>query len=361
MDVVGVDPLPGQHPDSGAPAPACARVSVIVPAYGVAHLLGEALRSLQAQTVADWECIVIDDGAPDDVAAAVAPFLADPRIRFVETPNGGVSTARNIAVRESRAPYVALLDGDDLLRPTYLETMVAALESDPDARIASCNARIFGAVPQERLCFREPQGDDRGRGSLAQVLDRTYGVYIGATFRRADFDAVGGFDETMAHAEDFDFWVRLLQLGGHARFVDEVLGDYRVRSTSASAQTLKMIAGNIRVYEKARAALPEGAPEIALIDRLIAEQQATVEFELAVDAVIARSSRAGVSRLESAHARIAHGTDGPLWRAAYALWKLVPPLAPPMLRWRRALHSRGSGGSSLRSLGSLLTARRGAA
>ena len=61
-----------------APAPlstALPRVAVIVPAYGVAHLLGEALASLQAQSLAAWECVVIDDGAPDDVAAAVAPFL----------------------------------------------------------------------------------------------------------------------------------------------------------------------------------------------------------------------------------------------------------------------------------------------
>ena len=63
-----------------APASPLPRVAVIVPAYGVAHLLGEALASLQAQILAEWECVVIDDGAPDDVAAAVAPYLADPQI-----------------------------------------------------------------------------------------------------------------------------------------------------------------------------------------------------------------------------------------------------------------------------------------
>ncbi|WP_156842851.1 glycosyltransferase family 2 protein [Novosphingobium aquimarinum] len=336
------------------------RVSVIVPAYGVAHLLKEALRSLQVQTLADWECIVIDDGAPDDVATAVTPFLADQRIRFLSTENQGVSAARNTAIRASHAPLVALLDGDDLLRPTYLEKMVAALEADPSARFASCNARIFGAVPEDRLCFTRPQGDARGRGTLANVLDRSYGVYIGAMFWRADFDAVGGFDEAMAHAEDFDFWVRLLQLGGHARFVDEVLGDYRIRSSSASAVTLKMIAGNIRVYEKARTKLPEGAPEIALIDALLAEQYASVAFETAVNAVIAHSSRERVGRLQTAHDRVRHGAPSIMWNAAYALWKLAPPLAPPMLRWRRAMHRRGNGGNAVQALTSILSSRRGA-
>lgn len=334
-------------------------VSVIVPAYGVAHLVKEALRSLQVQTLTNWECIVIDDGAPE-VAAAVAPFLADQRIHFLATANHGVSAARNTAIRASHAPLVSLLDGDDLLRPTYLEKMVAALDADPEARIASCNARIFGAVPEERLCFVRPQGDAHGRGTLASVLDRSYGVYIGATFRRADFDTIGGFDEAMAHAEDFDFWVRLLMLGGHARFVDEVLGDYRVRSSSASAQTLRMLAGNIRVYEKARALLPHAAPESALIDELLAQQNASVAFEAAVDAVIAHSSRERVSRLQKAHDLARRETPGAMWHAAYALWKLVPPLAPPMLRWRRAMHSRGSGGNALQALASILSSRRGA-
>ena len=134
-------------PPSPTPPP---RAAVIVPAYGVAHLVGEALRSLQAQTMPDWECAVIDDGAPDDVAAAVVPFLSDPRIRFIATPNRGVSAARNRAIAATTAPAIALLDGDDLLRPTYLERTLAALEAEPDARLVTCNARIFGAVPRER-------------------------------------------------------------------------------------------------------------------------------------------------------------------------------------------------------------------
>ena len=111
------------------PAP---RIAVIVPAYGVAHLLAEALDSLRAQSFTDWEAIVIDDGAPD-VAGAVAPYLDDSRIRVLATDNRGVSTARNRAIAEARAPLIALLDGDDLFRPGYLAAMVAAMEVDPGA------------------------------------------------------------------------------------------------------------------------------------------------------------------------------------------------------------------------------------
>ncbi len=317
------------------------RVAVIVPAYGVAHLVGEALASLQAQTLGNWECVVVDDGAPDDVAGAVAPFLADPRITLLETGNGGVSTARNRAIAQTSAPFVTLLDGDDMLRPHYLERMSDALEADPQARLVTCNARIFGAVVQERKCFLGTQGTGDGRtGSLSDVLDRSFGVYIGSTFRRADFDAVGGFDTTMTHAEDFDFWVRLVLLGGHALYVDEVLGDYRVRGNSASASSEKMIKGNIRTFEKALAALPPDAPEADVARRMIEENARELRFEQAIDRII-DGDRSALADLEAARP----GDLGKHWDLAFFVWRFAPALAGPLLHRRRKANARGAVGN----------------
>lgn len=326
-------------PDLPEAAAGTPRVSVIVPAYGVAHLVGEALESVAAQTMGDWECIVIDDGAPDDVASAVAPFLADARFRLMQTRNGGVSAARNRAIRASTAPLIALLDGDDLLRPDYLETMTAALEADPDARLVTCNARIFGAVARERVCVTARQGTGDGvRGSLSDVLDRTFNVYIGTTFRRSDFEAVGGFDEAMAQSEDLDLWVRLMMLGGHALYVNRVLGDYRVRPVSASSDAARMILGNIRVYEKAAAALAPGSAETALVARLVAQNRKVLDFEMAVDRIIGGEARRGLADLCRARDHV----EGAGWRSAMLLWSVFPQLAAPMLEWRRRAHKRGS-------------------
>lgn len=323
----------------GAPA----RVAVIVPAYGVAHLLGEALTSLQRQSMPHWECVVIDDGAPDDVASAVAPFLADPRIRFIASTNNGVSMARNRAVRATSAPLVALLDGDDLYRPEYLAHVVPVLETEPDIRLVTCNARIFGAVARERTCVERKQGTGDGlHGSLSDVLDRSFNVYIGTTFRRADFDAIGGFDTDMAQSEDFDLWVRLMMLGGKARYIDEVLGEYRVRPGSASANAGRMLLGNIRVYEKARATLPAGAPEHALLNKLLTDSQSALAFEHAIDRIVDGDTRRGLADLRATSGQV----DGPVWRMAFAAWQLFPALARPMLRWRRRAHSRGAVGGA---------------
>jgi glycosyltransferase involved in cell wall biosynthesis len=318
------------------------RVAIIVPAYGVAHLLAEALDSVLAQTESAWECIVVDDGAPDDVAGAVAPYLADPRIRFLQTDNGGVATARNRAIASATAPYITLLDGDDRLRPEYLAQILAVIAADDSIRIATCNAVMFGALPQERLCFDAPQPP----GNLAAVLDRSFGVYIGSTFRRRDWERVGGFDPAFRHCEDFDFWVRLMQLGGQVHYVDAVLGDYRVRAGSASGESGPMLIGNLKVYEKARAALPAAAPEQRLIAELIAETRAALAFEHAIDRVIDGDARRGVREL----AGLRRMVDGSVWTLSFALWRLFPQLARPMLRWRRRQHSRGFQRKSLRNL-----------
>ncbi len=329
MVVTPLPLLPGRAP----------RIALIVPAYGVAHLLSQALESLLAQTMPDWECVVIDDGAPDDVAGVVAPYLADPRIRFLASTNHGVSAARNLAVQATRAPLLALLDGDDLLRPRYLEVMAGLLEADSGVCLATCNARIFGAVPRERFCVDRKQGTGDGiHGSLADILDRSFNVYIGTTFRRADFDSIGGFDEAMAQSEDFDLWVRLMLRGGAARYVDEVLGEYRVRPGSASANAGRMLLGNIKVYEKACEALDPDRPEQAVIRHMIAEGREALAFEHAVDRIVDGDTARGLAELNRLRSRV----NGSVWAIAFPLWRLFPPLARPMLSWRRRAHSRGT-------------------
>jgi glycosyltransferase involved in cell wall biosynthesis len=313
--------------------PGVPRVAVIVPAYGVAHLMGEALASVQAQTFSEWECIVVDDGAPDDVAGAVAPFLNDPRIRFLKTDNGGVAIARNRAIASCTAPLLTLLDGDDLLRPGYLAAIVPAMEADPSITIGTCNARIFGAVSGERFCCERPQP----AGTLDNALDRSFSIYIGSTFRRTDWERVGGFDPAFGVCEDFDMWIRLLMLGGRTHYIDEVLAYYRVRAGSASADSPQMLLGNLKVYEKAKRTLPVDAPEQALLTELIATTREAIAFEHAIDRVVDGDTRGGLADL----ARLRQQVAGPVWRASFALWRLAPGLARPMLRWRRRRHSRG--------------------
>ena len=316
-----------------------ARIAVIVPAYRVAPYLRDALDSLVAQDIADWEAVVIDDGSPDEAAAIVAPYLADPRITFLATANHGVSAARNTAIAHSRAPLIALLDGDDRLLPNYLSTMVAALEADPAATFATCNARYFGSGA--RVGRTVTQGRNMAPiGTVATVLDRSFNVYCGTTFRRAGFERVGGFDVEMRGSEDLDFWVRLLIDGGHAIYVDQVLGEYRVRPQSASVDRLLLLEGSHRVCTKARAALA-GRPEAALAECLIAQLDAEIEFERGIWQVVNGEVRTGLRRLS------ANVPDwvSPMWKPALGVWTMFPFLARPMLKRRQRRHANFNTGA----------------
>jgi Glycosyl transferase family 2 len=304
-----------------------------VPAYGVAHLVSGALDSLLAQDFRNWEAVVIDDGAPDDVAGAVLPYLADSRIAFLSTENQGVSAARNHAIAHTKASLITLLDGDDRLRPTYLSTMIAALDADPDAVLATCDALIFGSGPAVGHCVCD-KFDQTPRGTLAQVMDRSFNVYIGTTFRRAAFERIGGFDETMKMAEDLDLWVRLLIDGGHAIFVDRVLGEYCSRPQSASTNYRPMLEGEHYVHIKAQAAL--GArPEGALAQTAAARIARQIRREKGIESILAGNAQTGLRQMREA----SPDDQSLMWKIALALWALAPFTARPILRYRQKLYS----------------------
>jgi hypothetical protein len=108
------------------------RVSVLMPTYEQAAFLGRAVASVLAQTMTDWELVVVDDGSPDATAAAVEPFQADPRVRLLRLPaNQGLGAALNAGLDASTAPVVAYLPSDDRWDPWHLEALyrLAAAET----------------------------------------------------------------------------------------------------------------------------------------------------------------------------------------------------------------------------------------
>ncbi len=217
--------------------------------------------------------------------------------------------------------------------------MVAALEADPAAAFATCNARYFGSGARVGRTVTEGR-NMAPIGTLATVLDRSFNVYCGTTFRRAGFERVGGFDVEMRGSEDLDFWVRLLIEGGHAIYIDQVLGEYRVRPQSASVDRLLLLEGALRVCTKARAALA-GRPEAALAERLVTKLAAEIDFERGMWQVVNGEVRTGLRRLSAS----LPDWVSPIWRPALGLWTILPFLAPPMLRMRQRRHARFNTGA----------------
>lgn len=111
------------QPDASVPA-----VSVVMPTYAQGSFIARAIESLLAQSFADWELVIVDDGSPDATREVVEPYLADPRIRYIPLErNGGLGTALNIGLSHARAPLIAYLPSDDLYHRDHLATLTQAL------------------------------------------------------------------------------------------------------------------------------------------------------------------------------------------------------------------------------------------
>jgi len=305
------------------------RVSVIVPAHGVAHLLGEALASLLAQDCAEWEAIVVDDGAPDDVAAAILPFGRDPRIRLLGTDNRGVAVARNRAVRHARAPLIALLDGDDAYESDYLTTMLAAIDADPTLGFVTCDASYFGDRARAGRLFSAyvPQVPPL---TLARVLSREFNIFTASVVRRAAFDAVGGYDPLLRMAEDFDLWLRLLEGGWRGGHVARPLVRYRRRPGSLSGDPRALLHANASVYRAAAGRLA-GRPEAEIAENM---RRACLDEALRAEGetlIIEGRTREGLDLLRRAGSR----GRSLRWRMAMPLMRVLPRIAGPILRRRR--------------------------
>lgn len=182
-------------------------VSAIIPAYnGVSRYLQQAIESVLAQRYQEVELIVVDDASTDETAGLVLRF---PQARyFRRAENAGQAASRNDGARLAKGAYLAFLDQDDLWEPSMLEETVAVLEADPAAAIVHCD----GHQVNERNEILEYDGAMKHFATITQLLRGGHDVATsGSLFRKASFDAVGGYDEHLPIWEDIDLSIRLYQ------------------------------------------------------------------------------------------------------------------------------------------------------
>ena len=200
-------------------------VSVIIPTFNRWPLVGAAIESVLAQSCAEFEIIVVDDGSTDDTAEQLGQFGS--RLRLLKQPHRGVSAARNFAVRHSRGRYLAFLDSDDLWLPKKLTVQTAFMEQNPAVQICQTEEIWIrnGVRVNPKAKHRKPSGDIF-IPSLSLCLVSPSAVML----TRELFERVGGFDENLPVCEDYDLWLRIavdhsvpllgdplvLKRGGHA-------------------------------------------------------------------------------------------------------------------------------------------------
>ena len=302
----------------GMSAPA---VSVVVAAFNEEEMVGDAIRSVQAQTREDWELIVIDDGS-EDGTARVANELAggDRRIRVISQPNAGLSAARNAGIAAGRADLVAFLDADDLWLPTYLEVAATVLQAEPGAGWAYTDA---WALDTERGRFRRatamstcqpPEVLPSDPLDVMKLLIRQNFMWVSATVRRQALEQVGAFDESMKSTEDVELWFRILVKGWKVVRMPGVLGVKRERPGAMSRANLK----NMRNLNRVLQALSEN-DEVPPDVRILAAQRVR-EHERLIDALSGESRPLALALA----ARRMAGTIGKALLGRY-VWRRRPP------------------------------------
>ena len=187
-------------------------VSVVIPTFNRWPMLAEAVASVLVQRRVDFELIIVDDGSIDETAARL-PGLAEALgaahrpVRILRTENHGPAVARNRGVAAARAPFIAFLDSDDLWQPGKLERQLEHMRQKPQCLVSQTEEiwmrRGVRVNPGRR---HRKRGGDFFFDSLRTCLISPSAVMM----RTSVFRELGGFDEDMRAAEDYDLWLRLL-------------------------------------------------------------------------------------------------------------------------------------------------------
>jgi len=241
-------------------------ISIVTPAYNVAEWLPQTVASALSQTWRDFEMLIVDDGSTDSTRqVALAWAGVDPRIRVLSRENGGAAAARNTAIAQARGEYFALLDGDDLWHPTFLESQMRLFQARRPVDVVTGNAFNLGGVMDGRPV--NPTAAACRELSLLEILDREESVFIMSILRRAVLDRIGLFDERLRSNEDYDLWIRAAHAGCVFLRNPAPLGHYRRRPDSVSADEVRIFTGILRVFEKASALCADRPRELAAIHR----------------------------------------------------------------------------------------------
>ena len=228
-------------------------ISVVIPVFNGERTIQETIESILNQTFSDFEIIVINDGSEDSTLQIVSN-ISDSRLRILTYPNAGLAASRNRGITEATGEYVAFLDADDLWTPDKLAAQFKQLQANPDAAVAySWTDFIDGSG-----CFVRPAAHFTVSGNVFSRLLLTNFLDNGSNplISKQALIEVGGLDESLKAAEDWDLYLRLA-----ARYPFVVVTSpqvlYRVSADSMSGNVFRQETETLKVINKVFSQAPE--------------------------------------------------------------------------------------------------------
>ncbi|MFT5824257.1 MAG: glycosyltransferase involved in cell wall biosynthesis [Crocinitomix sp.] len=202
-------------------------ISIIIPCFNSGQFLKDAIESIKNSGNITVETIIVNDGSTDDFTIDFLGELEGKGIKVIHQDNQGPAAARNKGVNHSKGEYLLFLDSDNKVRPEYVKTAKAILDSFVDVGVVYAKPHFIGSVNDSSIRFNTHSF------SFDALLAGNY-IDMCSLVRRQAFLEVNGFDEErdLIGWEDADLWIRIAQTRWKFYFIDEVLFDYRVRTDS---------------------------------------------------------------------------------------------------------------------------------
>ncbi len=184
-------------------------VTVIMPTYNRCDFTAESVESVLAQTMDDWELLIVNDGGDRRVEEVLEKYLADPRVRYVYAEHGGLGSARNVAISAGRGRYAAQLDDDDVFYPDHLATLAGFMQANPEAKLAYTDAnRAFqrkDGGEWRTVRTKVPYSVDFDR---REMRHQSYVPVISVMYERERAAEIGYYNEHILRSEDWEFFLR---------------------------------------------------------------------------------------------------------------------------------------------------------
>jgi glycosyltransferase involved in cell wall biosynthesis len=213
------------------------KLSIVIPTYNRADLIGETLRSVQDQDFTNFEVIIVDDGSTDGTKTVCEKFVSkDPRISYLagDTKNRGPGYCRNKAVQVAQGEFLIFLDSDDLFLPGALANRVNAIESNDELDFVVFLGEFFEVhLGDVGTLWNIPTDVDPLLRFLGEDVPWST---IGPIWRSASFDLTGGWDDAIVMGDDQDLHTRALLLGMRYEFKDTI--DYAIRRAAEGKSQL---------------------------------------------------------------------------------------------------------------------------
>ncbi len=211
-----------------------------MPVRNEERFLKSALASIRSQSFKQWELVVVDDGSVDGTSGILESFAADPRVKLLKNRQSGLVAALNYGLSECRAPFLARMDGDDVMHPERLATQLGIFSANPDVGLVASSFRHFPRVSIKvgMLAYEEWQNSLVSHERiLADLFVESPFVHPGVMFRREILSATGGYRD-MGWAEDYDLWLRMAAAGVRFARTEKPLLFWRDRPQRAT-RTMK--------------------------------------------------------------------------------------------------------------------------